>query len=309
MRATRRNRFYLRDAVLPDGVRVTSDAGEAADGVGVWVFAVPSQSQRAVAGGFARWADRPEAVVSVAKGIENETLLLSTQVLAQALPATDPGRIGVLYGPSHAEEVAVGLPAAVVAAAASMDTARQIQQIFMSPALRVYANTDVIGVQIAGSAKNVMAIAAGISDGVGYGDNAKAALVTRGLAEMRRLGRAMGAEQSTFSGLAGIGDLVVTCMSGLSRNRHVGQQIGEGRRLEEVEKEMQMVAEGVRTTASIVALARSLGIEMPICEAVHAILFEGKKPQTAVSELMTRSAKTEEWLEETDEPDEGRASS
>jgi glycerol-3-phosphate dehydrogenase (NAD(P)+) len=126
---------------------------------------------------------------------------------------------------------------------------------------------------------------------------------------MRRLGRAMGAEQSTFSGLAGIGDLVVTCMSGLSRNRHVGQQIGEGRRLEEVEKEMQMVAEGVRTTASIVALARSLGIEMPICEAVHAILFEGKKPQTAVSELMTRSAKTEEWLEETDEPDEGRASS
>lgn len=298
---TRRNRFYLRDARLPDGIRATSLDAEAVEGADVWVMAVPSQSQRAVAAGFAPRSAGVRLVVSVAKGIENETLCLSTRVLEEALPAVDPDRIGVLYGPSHAEEVARGLPAAVVAAAATRDTAIAIQQLFMTRSLRVYANTDVIGVQIAGSAKNVMAIAAGISDGVGYGDNAKAALVTRGIAEMRRLGRAMGASMSTFSGLAGIGDLVVTCMSGLSRNRYVGQQIGEGRALKEIEGDMQMVAEGVRTTASVIALARKYGIEMPICESVYAILFEGQKPQEAVNALMSRAAKEEDWLDETDE--------
>ncbi|MEZ4700292.1 MAG: NAD(P)H-dependent glycerol-3-phosphate dehydrogenase [Rhodothermales bacterium] len=296
MTDTRRNRFYLRDARLPDSIVVSADAERVVAGADVWVFAVPSQSQRSVAARFAPWAGDVREVVSVAKGIENDTLLLSTQVLEQALPDVPPDRIGVLYGPSHAEEVAQGLPAAVVASAASLETARAIQRLFMTRSLRVYVNTDVIGVQIAGSAKNVMAIAAGISDGVGYGDNAKAALVTRGIAEMRRLGQAMGAAMSTFSGLAGIGDLVVTCMSGLSRNRYVGEQIGEGRGLKDIEADMQMVAEGVRTTESVVALARRHGIEMPICESVHAILFEGKKPQEAVNALMTRSAKHEEWL-------------
>jgi len=166
----------------------------------------------------------------------------------------------------------------------------------MTHRLRVYVNTDVIGVEIGGSVKNVLAIAAGICDGVGYGDNAKAALITRGIAEIRRLGLAMGARPSTFAGLAGIGDLVVTCMSRHSRNRYLGEQIGQGKTLEEVEAEMSMVAEGVRTTESVRDLARRHRIEMPITEAVYAILFEGKKPDEAVDELMTRSAKRENWL-------------
>ncbi len=166
----------------------------------------------------------------------------------------------------------------------------------MTPRLRVYVNTDLIGVEIGGSVKNVLAIAAGIGDGVGYGDNAKAALITRGIAEIRRLGLAMGARPATFAGLAGIGDLVVTCMSRHSRNRYLGEQIGRGRTLAEVEAEMSMIAEGVRTTRSVRDLAHRYGIEMPITEAVYAILFEQKNPDEAVDELMTRSAKRENWL-------------
>jgi glycerol-3-phosphate dehydrogenase (NAD(P)+) len=166
----------------------------------------------------------------------------------------------------------------------------------MTERLRVYANTDVVGVEIGGSAKNVLAIAAGISDGVGYGDNAKAALVTRGLAEMRRLGLAMGADLQTFAGLAGIGDLLVTCMSAHSRNRYFGEKIGQGQSLEAVEAQMDMVAEGVRTTRSIRALAQQQGVEMPITEGVHAVLFEGANPDDVVNDLMTRPAKREHWL-------------
>ena len=166
----------------------------------------------------------------------------------------------------------------------------------MSPCLRVYLNCDVIGVEIAGSVKNILAIAAGMSDGVGYGDNAKAGLITRGLAEIRRFGVAMGAKPGTFSGLAGIGDIVVTCMSKHSRNRYLGEQIGKGKSPEQVQSEMQMVAEGVRTTKSVHELANKLGIEMPITSAVYSILFEGKKPEAAVKELMNRSAKNEDWL-------------
>ena len=207
-----------------------------------------------------------------------------------------PSASGVLYGPSHAEEVAAGLPTTLVAAAVSMHVAEQIQAIFMTSRLRVYVNDDVIGVEIGGSVKNVMAIAAGISDGIGYGDNGKAAIITRGMAEIQRLGVAMGARPSTFAGLAGIGDLVVTCTSRHSRNRYLGEQIGQGKSLDEVQSEMQMVAEGVRTTASVRALAHRYRIEMPITEAVYAILFEEKKPADAVRELMNRSAKQEDGL-------------
>lgn len=295
MREHRRNPTYLPEAVIPDGVVITDEIAAAASDAEIWVIATPSQTVRAVAGKLAPLYRPGLFVVSVAKGIEVGTLKTTSQVLAEVLPV--PKRhIVVLYGPSHAEEVAAGVPTAVVAATTDQGVGAKIQDTFMTPLLRVYVNRDVIGVEIAGSVKNIMAIAAGISDGVGYGDNAKAAIITRGMAEIRRLGQALGADASTFSGLAGIGDLVVTCMSKHSRNRHLGEQIGKGRTLQEIEAEMKMVAEGVRTTQSVLELARRHGVEMPITEAVHAILFEGKQPKIAVNDLMTRSAKHEEWL-------------
>jgi glycerol-3-phosphate dehydrogenase (NAD(P)+) len=296
MQQDRRNPSYLPEASIPESVRITSDLGEAVNGAGIWVFAIPSQSVRGVARQLQPYAQRDLTVVSVAKGIENGTLLTTTQVLGEVLDNVSSRRIGVLYGPSHAEEVVLGMPTTLVASAPDPDVACQIQDVFMTPRLRVYVNSDLIGVEIGGSVKNVLAIAAGISDGIGYGDNAKAALITRGMAEIQRLGMAMGADPATFSGLTGIGDVIVTCMSKLSRNRYVGEQIGRGRTLADVEAEMSMVAEGVRTTQSVCELARRYGIEMPIAEAVHAILFEGKKPQEAVHELMTREAKREDWL-------------
>ncbi|MGI9175097.1 MAG: NAD(P)H-dependent glycerol-3-phosphate dehydrogenase [Rhodothermales bacterium] len=298
LRAERHNPNYLPDVILPDAIHVTSDLEAAAGDKDLWVMAMPSQAVREVAGRAAPLVHEDLIVVSVAKGIENGTLLTTSQVLADVLEGLPPGRIGVLYGPSHAEEVAEGKPTTVVAAAHDPDVAREIQSVFMTPSLRVYVNTDVIGVEIAGSVKNVLAIAAGISDGVGYGDNTKAGIVTRGIAEIQRLGLAMGAEASTFSGLAGIGDLVVTCMSRHSRNRFLGEQIGRGKKLEEAEREMKMVAEGVRTTASVHELAQRHGVEMPITEGVYAVLFEGEKPEDVVNALMARSAKHEDWLPE-----------
>ncbi len=299
----RHNPTYLPKARIPDSVLITSNLSDAVADSDFWVFATPSQSIRDVAGRLAPYMRPDLIVVSVAKGIENGTLLTTTKVLSQVLTDVPEDNIGVLYGPSHAEEVVTLSPSAVVAACRSATTAETIQSVFMTDRFRVYANTDVIGVEIAGSVKNVLAIAAGMSDGVGYGDNAKAALITRGISEIRRLGMAMGACASTFSGLAGIGDLVVTCMSSLSRNRYLGEQIGKGKSLEEVQSEMTMVAEGVRTTRSVHELSKKYGVEMPIADAVYAILFEGKRPELAVHELMTRSAKNEYWLPEPSEQD------
>lgn len=293
---TRHNPTYLPDAIIPDSVRITSDLGEAVIGADFWVFATPSHALRHAAERVAGHIHPELIVVSVSKGIENGTLFTSTQVLADVLKDLPRSRIGVLYGPSHAEEVAAGVPTTVVAAANSPRVAQAIQDVFMTKRLRVYANNDVVGVEIAGSVKNVMAIAAGMAEGVGYGDNAKAALITRGIAEIRRLGVAVGANPTTFSGLAGIGDLVVTCMSKHSRNRFLGEEIGRGKTLDEVLDQMQMVAEGVRTTQSVHELAQRHGIEMPITAAVYEILFEGKRPSDAVDDLMTRSAKNEDWL-------------
>ena len=297
--STRRNERYLPGVDLPDRVTVTSDLDAAADASDVWAIAVPSQNLRSVAKQLQPRIRPDLTVVSLAKGIENHTLLTMSQVMTQALDPLPADRIGVLYGPSHAEEVAEGRPTTVVSAAHSEETARRVQDLFMTDRLRVYLNTDVIGVEIAGSAKNVLAIAAGIGDGVGYGDNAKAALITRGIAEIRRLGLAMGAEPQTFSGLAGIGDLIVTCTSAHSRNRRLGEEIGKGRSFDEVVDRMDMVAEGVRTTQSIHDLAQRHAVEMPITEAVYGILFEDEDPERWVEELMTRSAKRENWLPET----------
>lgn len=296
MHAVRHNPTYLPGARLPDTIEVTSDLERAVSDSDVWVFATPSQAVRDCALRVRRHAREDVIYVSVAKGIENGTLLTTTQVLRAVLPEIPTQQFGIISGPSHAEEVVEERPTTVVAAAYSGQTVREIQSIFMTPRLRVYLTHDVLGVEIAGSVKNIMAIAAGISEGLGNGDNTKAAIVTRGLAEIKRLGMVMGAEPSTFNGLAGIGDLVVTCMSRHSRNRYLGEQIGRGRRLEEVEQEMKMVAEGVRTTQSVHEMVRNYQIEMPITEAVYQVLFEGKRPQVAVDDLMTRAPKREDWL-------------
>lgn len=294
---TRRNPEYLPEATLPSSVHVTADLEEAASASDLWALAVPSQALRAFTERLAGHLRDGVIVVSLAKGIENDTLMTMSQVVEDVMvPPLGRERIGVLYGPSHAEEVAEGRPTTVVAAAHTAGVAEAIQDAFMTDRLRVYANTDVIGVEIGGSAKNVLAIAAGISDGVGYGDNAKAALVTRGIAEIKRLGLALGADPMTFAGLAGIGDLVVTCMSRHSRNRGLGEQIGAGKTLDEALSEMHMVAEGVKTTRSIHDIAQRHHIEMPITEAVYAVLFEDRRPHEMMEKLMTRSAKRENWL-------------
>jgi glycerol-3-phosphate dehydrogenase (NAD(P)+) len=296
MQRTRHNPTYLPDIEIPEAVTVSADLQAVASASSHWAVATPSHAVRSLARDLRPYATGAQTVVALAKGIENDTLQTMSQVLAAELDgAVSPDRIGVLYGPSHAEEVATGCPTTVVAAAPVTATAERIQSLFMTDRLRVYINTDVVGVEIAGSVKNVLAIAAGISDGIGYGDNAKAALITRGVAEIRRLGLAMGAQPATFAGLAGIGDVVVTCTSRHSRNRHLGEELGRGKTLDEIEQSMDMIAEGVRTTRSVRDLAREYDVEMPITEAVHAILFGDMVPEEAVDALMTRAAKRENW--------------
>ncbi len=296
MRSSRENADYLPDVHLSEEMMITSDLEVAAVSSRVWVFAVPSQSVRSVASKISGLVGDDHLIVSMAKGIETDTLLTTSGVLREVLQEADPDKIAVLYGPSHAEEVGKGIPTTVVAAASNRDVADQVQKIFMWKTFRVYVNLDLIGTEVAGSVKNVMAIAAGIADGLGGGDNTKAALITRGLHEITRLGMAMGAQRETFGGLAGIGDLVVTCMSQHSRNRYLGEQIGRGKSLETIQSEMKMVAEGVRTTQSVRALAYKLGVDMPITESVYRVLFEGHDPSDELAELMDRSAKREDVI-------------
>lgn len=290
---TRRNDAYLPGAMLPDGIHATSDLDAAVGDAWLWVVAVPSQSVRDVLARLGPHAGPELTVVSVAKGIENETLLTATGVVRSVLPGLDAARVGVLYGPSHAEEVALGQPTSVVVALPDAAAAAAVQAAFMAPALRVYANPDVVGVEVAGSVKNVIALAAGMGDGLGLGDNAKAALVTRGLAEITRLGLAMGADAHTFAGLAGLGDLVVTCFSRHSRNRAFGERIGRGATVAEALAASSMVVEGVRTTESVRQLAQKHGVEMPIAEAVGAILSGRLRPAEAVRVLMERDPRLE----------------
>lgn len=293
-----RNPEYLPDVSIPASVAVTADLAFAAQQASYWVIATPSHTVRKIATDLLTFCDQEITVISVAKGIETETGLTTTAVLENVLsPPIPRGNLVVLYGPSHAEEVGTKKPTTLVAASTSMRRAEAVQEIFMTDRLRIYVNSDVKGVEIGGSVKNVMAIASGISDGVGYGDNARAALITRGIAEIQRLGSALGADPQTFTGLTGLGDLVVTCTSRHSRNRHLGEAIGRGATLDEITKPMNMVAEGVRTTKAVYNMAQRLGIEMPITEAVYGILFKGKQPHDVVQELMTRSAKQEEWLQ------------
>jgi len=289
-----RNPSYLSDIVLPDKVSCFNEIAHTLEAADVILFATPSHVLRSIAQLVLPYVTKDQLVVSVVKGIENETFFTMTQVLKDVLSDVVPeDHIGTLYGPSHAEEVAMRKPTAVVVAAYSNSTAKSIQALFTSPMFRVYMNRDVIGVEVAGSIKNIMAIAAGIAVGAGFGDNAIAAMVTRGLQEMKRLGMRLGASQDTFSGLAGIGDLVVTCTSEHSRNRYVGERIGRGESLQKITAHMNQVAEGVKTTRSVYGWAQKLQVEMPITEAVFKVLFEGLDPKEGVYSLMTREQKEE----------------
>ncbi len=290
---TRENACYLPGVSLPDNLRTTADILEAVGGAGMIVTAVPSQALRETLALLREVPLKDTIIVNVAKGMELETSKRLSEVISEMLPSVSPERVAILYGPSHAEEVSEKQPTTVVAASSCLETSKKVQEVFHTNMFRVYANTDIVGVEIAGSVKNIIAIAAGISDGIGFGDNAKAAIITRGLAEMSRLAVSLGGDPMTVSGLSGIGDLVVTCLSRHSRNRHVGEQIGRGKRLDEVVSHMKMVAEGVPTTKAVAALSKKLGVDMPITCAVYEMLFENKPAEQAILDLMTREPKQE----------------
>ncbi|HWR00465.1 MAG TPA: NAD(P)H-dependent glycerol-3-phosphate dehydrogenase [Chlorobaculum sp.] len=295
LEAGRENRRYLNGVVFPETLHVVEDLHEAVRSAEMIVTAVPSQALRETAEAFAEVPLDGKIIVNVAKGIELKTGKRMSEVLLETLPGIEPSQIAVLYGPSHAEEVARRQPTTVVACSLSEKTALRVQEAFHTQFFRVYVNTDLVGVEIAGSVKNIIAIAAGISDGLGFGDNAKAAIITRGLAEISRLSAMLGADPVTMSGLSGIGDLVVTCLSRHSRNRYVGEQIGKGRKLDEVISEMNMIAEGVHTSKAVVELSARLGVDMPISRAVYEMLFEDKPAQQAILDLMTREPKSENY--------------
>ena len=293
MRASGINARYLPGISLPAGLQPVGDLAAAVREGDVLVMASPSHVMQQVCEQVAPYVRPEQIVVNVSKGIENDTLRRMSEVIDDIVPVPE-GNIATLYGPSHAEEVSREIPTAVVSASRDLHTARKVRDLFLTRYFRVYSSDDLIGVEVGGSVKNVIAIAAGICDGAGFGDNTKAALLTRASTEIARLGVAMGARPETFAGLSGIGDLIVTCMSKHSRNRHVGEQIGKGRRLQEILDEMVMVAEGVRTTRSVHQLSQRLNVEMPISEQVYQVLFNDKRPQDALLELMTRDAKEED---------------
>lgn len=286
-----RNRAYLPDVELPERLRATGDIEAAVAGADVVVMAVPSHGFRDVLQ-QARAAIAPGTpVISLSKGFEQGTLKRMSEVIDDVLEGRNPS--GVLTGPNLAKEVLAGYPAASVIALADDGTSAELQRLLSTDAFRVYTNRDVVGCEVGGALKNVIAIAAGMSDGLGFGDNTRAALLTRGLAELTRLGVALGGQPMTFSGLAGMGDLVATCSSPQSRNRYVGEQLGKGRTIDEIVAEMKMVAEGVKTSRVVVELAAKVGVEMPIAEQVVAVLYEGKRAPEVIPALMQRGAKPE----------------
>jgi len=290
LKSTRENERYLPGFRIPDRVSFTHDRARAFDGADLIVSAIPCQYMRAVWEKLADDCPKDVPIVSVAKGIENETLLRPTQILCDVLGDV---MVGTLSGPSVAAELARRLPATVVAASESEWLAKLVQESFASQWFRVYTNSDLVGVEIAGATKNIIALAAGILDGLKAGDNAKAALLTRGLVEITRLGVSLGAQRETFAGLAGLGDLVTTCVSPVGRNRSAGEMIGKGKTAQEVIDATPWVIEGIPTTRSVRELARRQNIEMPITEAVHAVLFEGKDVLETLTELMSRRLKGE----------------
>lgn len=289
MAATRKHK-NLPEVTLPESLRLTKDLKEAMEGKDLLVMAVPSVFVRSTAKRMKPYLHDGQIIVDVAKGIEESTLFTMSQIIEEELPTA---QVAALSGPSHAEEVSRGLPTTCVAGAHKKTVAEYIQSVFMSPVFRVYTSPDMLGIEIGAALKNVVALAAGIADGLGYGDNTKAALITRGMAEIARLGMAMGGKYQTFAGLSGIGDLIVTCASMHSRNRRAGILIGKGYSMEEAMKEVQMVVEGVYSAKAAMALAKKYEVPMPIVEQVNRVLFEGMPASEAVSELMLRDKRIE----------------
>lgn len=289
--AERENRAYLPGIPFPATLHVVDSLADAAS-ASVVLIATPTQFIRATFSTLPPSALDGRIIVSASKGIEQGSLLRISELLAETHGVT-ADQFVCFSGPSHAEEVSRKIPTLIVSASQSQHSAATVRDLFTTDSLRVYSSTDLVGVELGGALKNPIALCAGIIDGLGFGDNTKAALITRALAEMTRIGTALGADPQTFSGLSGLGDLVVTCFSRHSRNRYVGEQIGKGRNLQEIIAEMQMVAEGVTTTASAYQLAERHGIELPIINEVHHILFEAKDPRIATRRLMTRETKGE----------------
>ncbi len=293
MQTTGVNDIYLPEFKLAEQLGVDNDLARAVNGKEVVLFVTPSQVTRRVLEQALPHLTPEALVLSASKGIENDSLMLLSQVFEEVLPQRFHTRIGFVSGPSFAREVSLGMPTAVVAAAREYAVAEQIQQIFSTDRFRVYTSNDIVGVELGGAMKNVIALAAGVADGLGFGHNTRAALITRGLAEMTRLGLKLGGQADTFAGLAGMGDLVLTCTGDLSRNRTVGIELGRGRKLDEILDGMQMIAEGVKTTLSAYQLASKQGVEVPIIEQMYEILYCHKEPQKAVNDLMLRDLKAE----------------
>ncbi len=290
---TRENRVYLPGFTLPANISVNAALDRAVRERPFILSVVPSHTARAISAHMAPFLDNNAVIVSASKGIETETLMPLSDVFRETLPPKFHGRLCFLSGPSFAKEVAQKMPTAVALASYDPEAGRRAQQLMSAPYFRVYTNPDVIGVELGGSVKNVIAIAAGVLEGLGYGYNTMAALLTRGLAEMTRLGVAMGANPLTFSGLAGMGDLVLTCTGGLSRNRTLGVRLGKGELFEDIMKGLPTVAEGVKTAKATRELARKHSVEMPVVDEVYRIIYEGKDPRLALKDLMSRALKGE----------------
>ena len=292
LKKTRQNKTKLPNILLPEDIKVTDDLREAVENKDILILAVPSKAIRSVSKSLKNIIKEKQIIVNVAKGLEEDTLETMTDIIEEELKGKKP-QVAVLSGPSHAEEVGKGIPTTCVVSAHNKELTLYLQNIFMNPSFRVYTSPDMLGVEIGGALKNVIALAAGIADGLNYGDNTKAALITRGIKEISALGVAMGGEQSTFYGLTGLGDLIVTCASMHSRNRRAGILLGQGKTLDEAIKEVNMVVEGVYSAKSALMAAKKYNVEIPIIEQVNAVLFENKNAAEAVNELMIRDKKLE----------------
>ena len=292
LKTTRENKTKLPNILLPEDIKVTDDLKEAVNDKDILILAVPSKAIRSVSKSLKNIIKDNQIIVNVAKGLEEDTLETMTDIIEEELKGKN-SQVAVLSGPSHAEEVGKVIPTTCVVSAHNKELTLYLQNIFMNPSFRVYTSPDMLGIEIGGALKNVIALAAGIADGLNYGDNTKAALITRGIKEISSLGVAMGGEQSTFYGLTGLGDLIVTCASMHSRNRRAGILLGQGKTLDEAIKEVNMVVEGIYSAKSALMAAKKYNVEIPIIEQVNAVLFENKNAAEAVNELMIRDKKLE----------------
>ena len=287
----RENKPYLSGIRLSRNIHPTTSLEEAVKGNNLIILVVPSHVMRDITEQLKEFVTDEMVFISASKGIENKTFKTMSQVIEETLAIKDKSRIGVLSGPSFARELGELKPTVVTIAFDNLDASKYAQKVFAASYFRVYTSVDVLGVEIGGAVKNVIAIASGVVDGMKLGLNARAALITRGLVEIRRIGLALGANPHTFSGLSGVGDLILTCTGSLSRNHTVGLKLGQGKKLDDILKEMRMVAEGVKTTKSVYNLGKKLGIELPICEEIYGVIYNNEKPERSVHRLMTRSLK------------------